>query len=139
MRVLATGPESSGTNALARLLEAGGAEAVHRSQPEGPDWLDLPAMLKDFDAAVVVIRGRQGHLASYRRRGMASTHHEAEARRRRSLAGVAAVLGHHKVEVVTYESMQDPAERRALLEALGLDPAAAEDEEWTDENRKYGE
>lgn len=137
MKVLATGPESSGTNALTRLLAAGGADAVHRSQPEGPDWIDLEAMLDDFDRVVVVIRGRQGHLSSLRRREIEVEHEAAVARRRKALARIGPILGDPRVELVTYESLRELGERRALLEALELDPDGAEAEEWTDENGKY--
>lgn len=137
MRVLATGPESSGTNALTRLLEAGGAETVHRSQPEGPDWIDLEAMLDDFDAVVVIIRGRLGHLSSCLRRGIEPDYPTADARRRKALARLAPILGHPKVHVVTYESLSEFPERTALLDDLGLDPQGAFVEAWTNENRKY--
>lgn len=137
MKILATGPESSGTNALTRLLTAGGAEAVHRSQPEGPDWIDMEAMLDNFDRVVVVIRGLHGHVASLLRREIEVTSQKANARRRKALAHLAPILGDPRVTVVTYESMFRTEQRAHLLELLGLDPAGATAEEWLDENEKY--
>ena len=139
MRVLATGPESSGTNALTRLLAAGGADAVHLSQPEGPLWLDLEAMLDGFDAAVVVIRGFAAHKASLVRREIEPADGEARLRRRKALGRLAPIMGHPKVTVVTYESLLELEERRVLLFVLGLDPAGAHVEEWANENGKYYE
>lgn len=137
MRVLATGPEASGTTILTHLLAAGGADALHRSQPEGPDWIDVEAMLDDFDHTVVIVRGLVGNLASLQRKGLAETPEAAAARRRKALSRLAPILGHPRVTVVTYESLREPAERRALLAGLGLDPAGADAIDWTDENRKY--
>lgn len=139
MRILATGPESSGTNAMTRLLEAGGAEAVHRSQPEGPDWIDMEAMLEEFDHIVIVIRGLSGHLASLQRREIALSDGGAHAKRRKALSRLAPIMGHPHVTVVTYESMCELEERYALLSGLRLDPEGAYAEDWINENRKYHE
>lgn len=129
-RILATGPESSGTRALTRLLAAGGADAVHRSQPEGPDWIDVEAMLDDFDAIVVVIRGRLANIRSYTGRKITSSARGAAARRRKALGRLAPILGHPKTIVVTYESLDDVTERRHLLAHLGLDPDGADATGW---------
>lgn len=137
MRVLATGPESSGTRYLAGLLAAGGADVLHRSQPEGGDWIDLRAMLDDFDAAVVIVRGRLAQIRSQQTRGITHTDEEAAAKRRRALAAVAPILGDERVLLVTYESLADPAERRHLLAELKLDETAAARCPWTDENAKH--
>lgn len=122
MRILVTGPESSGTRWLAELVAAGGAYAVHRSQPEGADWIDLEAMADDFDAVVVSVRGCYAHLASLDER--VRPHGGSAERRRRALACIAPILGREDVHLVTYESMSSPVERRHLLAVLGLDPSA---------------
>lgn len=148
LRVLATGPESSGTKWVTKLLAEAGADAVHRSQPEGPDWVDLRAMLDHpasgptapvppFDAAVVVVRGRLAHVRSQVRRNIESSEDVADARRRAALARIAPVLGDPRVTVVTYESLAHVAERRHLLASLGLDDTAADRVPWTDQNLKH--
>lgn len=129
-RILATGPESSGTRALTRLLAAGGAEAVHRSQPEGPDWIDVEAMLDDFDYVVVIVRGRLANVRSFTARKITSSDREASERRRKALGRLAPVFGHPKTIVVTYEALSAVEERRHLLAHLGLDPEGAVAETW---------
>lgn len=136
-RILATGPESSGTRALTRLLAAGGADAVHRSQPEGPDWIDLEAMLDDFDAVVVIVRGRLANVRSYSHRKITANDREASDRRRKALARIAPILGNPKTFLVTYESLVAVEERRHLLAHLGLDPAGAEVADWNNANGKH--
>lgn len=126
VRILATGPESSGTRWLAEILADAGADVVHRSQPDGGLWLDMVATLEDFDAAVVVVRGRYAHLESLRERLELADISAAADRRRRSLATLAPILGHPKTTVVTYESLSSPVEARHLLAGLGLDPEAAD-------------
>lgn len=148
MRILATGPESSGTNYLTRLLAAGGAEVVHRSQPEGGDWIDVEAMLdhpssgpkgrvEAFDHAVVVIRGRLGHCRSMVRRNIEPEEGEAIRRRRAALRRLAPIIGDERVTVVTYESLASEHERRHLLWSLGLDADGAVRAPFNDENGKY--
>lgn len=148
MRILATGPESSGTNYLTRLLAAGGADAVHRSQPEGGDWIDVEAMLdlpssgpegrvEPFDHAVVVIRGRLGHCRSQVRRNIEIDERAAMSRRRAALARLAPIFGRDDVTVVTYESLASEDERRHLLWSLGLDPGGATRAPFNDENEKH--
>lgn len=137
MRILCTGPESSGTNYLTKLIAAGGADALHRSQPEGVDWIDLEAMLDDFDEIVIVIRGRLAHLHSTVKHYMEPDHAGADRRRRKSMSRLAPILGHEKVTVVTYESLRHLAERRHLLASLGLDPAGAERTPFDEQNAKH--
>jgi len=121
VRVLVTGPESSGTRWLTELVSTAGAYAVHRSQPEGADWIDLEAMADEFDATVVVIRGAYAHLASLTERVRPP---DPAERRRKALACIAPILGRTDVHLVTYESLGSPVERRHLLAALGLDTSA---------------
>jgi hypothetical protein len=148
MRVIVTGPESSGTNYVTRLLASGGADALHRSQPEGADWIDVLAMLDHpasgydrpvppYDYAVVVIRGLHSHMRSMLRRNIETHPGEALSRRNASLGRLGAILGDPRVLVVTYESLTSETERRFLLATLGLDSEAAVREPFYDENRKY--
>lgn len=54
MRVVCTGPESSGTRLLTQIVAGMGVEAVHRSIPQGNDWEWYQR--EDYDAAVVIVR-----------------------------------------------------------------------------------
>jgi hypothetical protein len=137
VKILATGPESSGTRYVTALLKDGGANVLHRSQPEGVDWIDVSAMLGDFDAAVVVIRGRLAQIRSQQHRGIVATDEAAVEKARRSLGALASILGDERVVVVTYESLAAAAERRHLLATFGLDAGAADRCLWFDENAKH--
>lgn len=132
MRVLVTGPESSGTRWLTEFLRAAGADALHRSQPEGDDWIDLEEMLEDFDAVVVIVRGLYANLTSIHER--IRPPEGASLRRRRALRRIAPIIGLPRVHLVTYESMASPAERRELLVTLELGHATAEAVPFGDAN-----
>lgn len=138
-RVLVTGPESSGTRWLTALISDAGADALHRSQPEGVDWIDMAAMVDDFDHVVVIIRGLLAHLRSQilPEHSIEPDEQSATRRRRKALARLAPILGHPKVTVVTYESMRHRAEVVYLLRTLGLDETAVYRRPWTDQNPKH--
>lgn len=51
--MLCTGPESSGTRLLTRLVNLLDVEAVHRSIPHGDKWWDIPEY---YDAAIFISR-----------------------------------------------------------------------------------
>ena len=53
MKVLCTGPESSGTRLLTRLVEGLGVEAIHRSIPHSCKWWDVPS---DIDRVIYIVR-----------------------------------------------------------------------------------
>lgn len=53
LRVLCTGPESSGTRLLTRLVDNLDVEAFHRSIPHGPDWWNAP---EDIDRVIFINR-----------------------------------------------------------------------------------
>lgn len=148
VRVLVTGPESSGTRYVTRLIEAGGADAVHRSQPNGTDWIDVLSMLEHrgsgydtwtppFDRAVIVVRGLLAHGHSMLAHHFDDDWQEAMSRRRAALGSLGTVLGDPRVTLITYESLAARAERACLLAALGLDPARADDVPFHDQNGKY--
>jgi hypothetical protein len=149
-KILVTGPESSGTKYVAALLEYGGGEVLHRSQPNGYDWLDLGRMLDEpssgydspmppMDWVIITIRGLMAHTQSMIRRNIETSWETAESRRRAALGSLDRVLGDPRVVVVTYESLAHQAERVCLLEFLGLntDAAGAEDVAYHDQNWKY--
>lgn len=54
MRVLCTGPESSGTRLLTRLVSNLGVEAIHRSIPHGKEWWAIKP--EDYDRAIFICR-----------------------------------------------------------------------------------
>jgi hypothetical protein len=140
VKILATGPESSGTRYVTALLKDGGGNVLHRSQPEGVDWIDVAAMLDDFDACVIVIRGRLAQIRSQQFRGITDNDEEGAVKCRRSLRTLAPILGDERVVVVTFESLANPAERRHLLSTFKLDAGAADRCPFFDENAKhYGE
>lgn len=137
MKILATGPESSGTRYVTALLKDGGGNVLHRSQPEGDTWVDVAAMLDDFDAAVIVVRGRMAQLRSQQFRGITDNDDHAAEKCRRSLRALAPIIGDDRVLLVTFESLASAAERRHLLSSLKLDPGAADRVPWLDENAKH--
>lgn len=53
MRVLCTGPESSGTRLLTRLVENLGIEAIHKSIPHGMEWW---SHTENVDRIICVVR-----------------------------------------------------------------------------------
>lgn len=67
-KVTCTGPESSGTRLLTRLVSGLGVVAVHRSVPHGPEWWPR---LDDTDSThmVVITRDIEKTLASQKRAG----------------------------------------------------------------------
>lgn len=148
VRVLVTGPESSGTRYVTRLVAAGGGDAVHRSQPNGTDWIDVLSMLEHrgsgfdswsppFDWAVVVVRGLLAHGRSMLSHNFDDDWDEVMARRQAALRALSPVIGHSRVVLVTYESLAETAERACLLAALGLEHGRADDVPYEDQNRKY--
>lgn len=158
MRVLATGVPSSGTRYLTRLLAAGGADAVHLSQPDQaqfieplglladiqtdqPDelavWFDMDRALGDFDAVVIVVRGRLAHDGSYAIHWCDMSAERADVWRQESFERLRPAFGHPKAIIVTYESLAVREERMALLTALGLNPEGADLEPWSNENAKH--
>lgn len=82
MKVLCTGPESSGTRLLTRIVSTG-AYAMHRSLPHGDDW--WVGHLTGFDAVVAIYRNEQATIASAVARSHVLTGGQAADRRRRAL------------------------------------------------------
>lgn len=52
MKVLCTGPESSGTRLLTRLVGDLGVESIHRSVPHAKKWIDWPVV----DKIIIIVR-----------------------------------------------------------------------------------
>lgn len=160
MRILATGPPSSGTRYLTALLAAGGADVVHLSQPDqrtlieaegllakqscspfdlDSAWFDPVKAVRCFDAVVIVLRGRVAHSGSYLTHWKGMTVEQALEWRKESLRRLAPIMGRDTVTVVTYESLAVREERIGLLAELGLDVAGADRERWVNMNRKHYE
>jgi hypothetical protein len=120
MRVLVTGPENSGTGAVAELLRQAGADVVHRAIPHVLDWNAAEEFKDEVDRTVVVIRGLYAHVRSLEEHSGALRQHGCGPVRHRGWA--LDTLWQFPSSVwVTYESLVEPTERRYLCEVLGLD------------------
>ncbi len=139
MNVLVTGPESSGTRYVTDILTEAGLDVLHQSMPEGDYWWPL-VFAYDFDARIVVVRGRHAHLSSLILRGICTSWESADEKRRLALQQLAPLLADRRTLLVTYESLANAGEVRSLLCELGVDGAR-----WTptlktlftDENLKH--
>jgi hypothetical protein len=136
--VVVTGPESSGTSLVSRILRGAGAQVFHRSATFTDDYADLPALCADADAVVIVYRDPVATMQSQMRQGL--TEHQALQKLRHGYREIAAVMRDlHSVAIycVTYEQLVlDPDSIRPLLTLLGL-RADTPIEQVRDENRKY--
>lgn len=134
MRVLVTGPESSGTSLVSRIFRAAGAEVSHRSATYTNDWPDLPALAAECHETVVVYRDPVATLRSGVRQGLSGA--EAYIRLREGYCNIAELLSLPNLEVwcVTYEQLVlDPNSIRPLLWLFGLN-GDAEIEPITNQN-----
>lgn len=145
MRVIVTGPESSGTRLVSRWLEAHpDIAARHWSMPSGSAWLRHWPSDHDFggehpDAVVLVLRSFEATVASQLTRELASCREEAEAAivqaHLRALSW-AQSHGYRLYPVVYDEVIAYPERFGALFRWLGVEPAAPP-EPITDENAKW--
>lgn len=125
MKVLCTGPESSGTKLVASLVRGAGAEVVHSSPSYRRKQNKFPHFAQDFDAVIIVIRNwyTQNH-------SMVDNGHTTNHARARKLAfcGLSDILyglsygdNPASVYLVTLESLiYEPESLRLLLKQLGL-------------------
>lgn len=137
MRITVTGPESSGTSLVARILADAGAEVFHRSATFSDRWPSLTKLADSCDAMIVVFRDPISTLESQRAQGL--SHGDAS---------IKLVMGYYEIAdaiklvsvptwCVTYEQLVlDPNSIRPLLRRLGLD-ADVDIEDITNENVKY--
>jgi hypothetical protein len=136
--VVVTGPESSGTSLVSRILRSAGAQVFHRSATYADDYADLPALCAGADAVVVVFRDPVATMLSQMRQGL--SHDEAAQKLRAGYREIAAVLRDlHSVIIycMTYEQLVLDADSiRPLLRLLSLH-ADVTIEPVLNENRKY--
>jgi hypothetical protein len=136
--VVVTGPESSGTSLVSRILRSAGAQVHHRSATFADDYPDLPAVCADADAVVIVFRDPIATMGSQMNSGL--TEHKAAQKLRHGYRELAAVMGElHSVAIycMTYEQLVlDPNSIRPLLGLLGL-RSDGPIEPVNNENRKY--
>lgn len=138
LTALVTGPESSGTSLVSRILRRAGAEVCHRSATYGERWQSLRELADTCDVVVIVFRDPFSTMASQEAEGLDMKPALDKLRRGyREIFG--SLLGStDRVFVVTYEQLVlDRASIVPLLSHLGLDVNAAVAEEVTNENTKY--
>lgn len=136
VRVLVTGPESSGTTLLARIFELAGADKVyHRSATYAGDYPAMrPLANHECDAVMVIFRNpmvtmASQHWAADPAQKLQRGYHEIF----RALADIDT-----PVFVVSYEQIiWRPQSLGPLLYTLGLNPDAIHEIEIRDENAKY--
>ena len=137
MRVLVTGPESSGTSLVSRIFRAAGAQVEHRSATFKDDQPNIVLVADSCDVVIVVYRNPMATMKSQMAQGLSI----ADARRK-------LVDGYHEIArmftyatvpfwCVTYESLVlDPDSIRPLLALLHLSHDI-DIEPVRDENAKY--
>jgi len=139
MRVLVTGPESSGTSLVSRIFRAAGADVAHRSATYRNDWADLPALAAACDETVVVYRDPMATLRSGVRQGL--YYADALDRLHDGYRNIADLFTLRRVRVwcVTYEQLVlDQDSIRPLLYILGLD-GGVEFELVTNQNAQHAQ
>jgi hypothetical protein len=107
MRVIACGPESSGTRLMSRIVATSGLKTIHRSVPHGPDW---NIGIEPGDKVVAIVREEIATVQSAIEAGHAP--HSNAAMRRRKVAIVlieeqARMVGVRPVWVSYEELMRD--------------------------------
>ncbi len=138
MRILVTGPESSGTKMVASLLRQAGADVTHSSPKyrieQGKDLYDG----SDFDATVLVIRNGYTNALSMVDNGHESNVSMAEWQIADDIYEILESLNSFfNVHVVTYEAIvHEPKAIEVLCKTLGLDHTKITDT-IGDGNAKY--
>lgn len=123
MRILVTGPESSGTKLTAQLLKAAGSEAVevvhYTPRPRRGDKF---ASGLDFDWVVLVVRDTYSCARSMFQNYHAENPLQGEWMILEALYGILKHLaGHRRVHIITYSSIiHKPGAIKALCRRLGL-------------------
>lgn len=137
MKVVVTGPESSGTSLVSRILRDAGAKVFHRSATYRNDWPNLVTLADSCGAMIVVYRDPIATMKSQQTQGL--TADEAWIKLRDGYCVIAWTLRLISVPVwcITYEQLVlDPNSIRPLLEWLGLNTDVAI-EDVRNENAKY--
>lgn len=139
MKVVVTGPESSGTSLVSRIFRDAGAQVFHRSATYGDQWQSLVELADSCDAMVVVYRDPIATGRSQQAQGL--TPFQAGVKLGDGYYNIACAIRLVSVPVVciTYEQLVlDSNSIRPLLVVMGLD-ADVQIEEVTNENAKYQE
>lgn len=137
MKVVVTGPESSGTSLVSRIFRAAGAEVFHRSATYRNNWPNLVTLTDSCDAMIVVYRDPVATMKSQQAQGL--TADEACSKLRDGYCVIAWTLRLVSVPVwcITYEQLVlDCNSIRPLLDELSLN-ADVDIEEVRNENAKY--
>lgn len=134
MRLVVTGPESSGTSMVSRIFRQAGAEVVHRSATYNKDHSDLRSLIRDWcDATIVVFRDPFATMASQRWTGRPFAKLQYGYRELFYALADAPV----SVFVINYEQLiLDQKSINPLLEHLRLNPSLVT-EDIRNENDKY--
>ena len=139
MRVLCTGPESSGTRLLARIVATGtGIEAIHRSIPHGIDWDPFaPHAVGEIDRAILIVRSWTATAKSQSERGLVPNEAVGVEHLQIAIPIFFRDLGSHPWWMVTYQNLIDyPTVVLAELNAfLGAELSLPED--LYDANQKW--
>lgn len=128
-----TGPESSGTTMLSRMLRQAGAEVAHRSATWGEEYRDFKAIAHECDATIIIFRDPICTMSSQ------AWARDPYGKLQDGYDEIfEALWGYEKPRyVITYEQLVlNPASLNPILEHLGLDPDLVE-EEVRNENAKY--
>lgn len=137
MKVVVTGPESSGTSLVSRIFRAAGAEVFHRSATYGNDYPNLVALADSCDAMIVVYRNPISTMKSQEADGLTSNKARIKLYDGYYQIARAITLVSVPVWCITYEQLiLDPNSIRSLLALLGLN-ADVDIEDVRNENAKY--
>lgn len=138
MKVVVTGPESSGTSLVSRIFRSAGADVYHRSATYRDEWMMLVPLADACDAMIVVYRDPIATMKSQQAEGL--SYHDAQAKLRAGYLEIACAIRLVTVPVwcVTYEQLVlDSNSIRPLLANLELD-SNVDIEQVRNENTKYG-
>lgn len=136
IRVLVTGPESSGTSLVSRIFRQAGASVIHRSATYAEEYASLRATARqECDAIAVVFRDPYATMASQMWTGRAYDKLQQGYREIFfALDGLSVPMW-----VITYESLLlNPQSINPLLSVWGLNPTLVT-EQITNENEKHYE
>lgn len=137
MKIVVTGPESSGTSLVSRILRDAGAEVFHRSATFRDDWVNLTALADKCDTMIVVYRDPMATMKSQEAEGLLPFQAYIKLRSGYLEIAYATRLVTVPVWCITYEQLVlDSNSIRPLLAYLGLN-ADVDIEEVRNENAKY--
>jgi hypothetical protein len=137
MKVVVTGPESSGTSLVSRIVRDAGAQVFHRSATYDEDWPSLVQLADSCDAMIVVYRDPIATMKSQQAQGLITDQARRKLRDGYYQISWAVRLVSVPIWCITYEQLVlDPNSIRPLLDLMGLD-SNIHIEEVSNENAKY--